>query len=110
MSVNREHVVWQSSNGLWNIGFWDFFEVNQDDDNFDYEWDVQYTDEFNFVVRNLATQEMAENAWRGRMANPGGAEIVEYSEANAKLCETYDKRADAYFAERNANRLKGWGA
>lgn len=93
MSQNRENVTWQSSNGKWNIAFYDFYYVNQDDEDFDPEWDVEYTEDFNWVSTGHATKEAADRAWTG--ANPGGGTQVEYSAANAKTCDAYDAKAEA---------------
>ena len=100
MSVNRKHVVWQSKNGLWNIGFWDYYNINEDDEDFDYEWDVEYyDDEFNWVSRGHATSDKAEDSWDG--ANPGGADdIVEYSDQTAAECEKLDALAEKFLGSR----------
>jgi hypothetical protein len=94
MSRNRENVTWQSSNGKWNLAFYDWYEVNQDDDDFDPEWDVEYTDDFNWASTGHATREAAESSWKG--ANPGGGTHIEYSPETAKQCDGLDAKAAAY--------------
>jgi len=92
--LTRRVVVWQSQNQTWNIAGYDFYYINRDDENFDHEWDVEYTDDFNFVSIGHETSEDAEAAWEG--ANHGGAEVYEWSQENAKDCELLDQKAAAY--------------
>lgn len=95
MSVNRENVTWQSSNGKWNLAFYDFYNVRGDDDeDFDPEWDVEYTDDFNWVSTGHATREAADNSWMG--ANPGGGTHIEFTPENAKYCAALDAKAAAF--------------
>lgn len=92
MSVNRENVTWQSKDGKWNRGFFDFYNVNESDPDWDYEWDVEYDfNAFNWVSTGHATEEAADRSWRG--ANPGGGESAPYNRANAKECARYDHMA-----------------
>jgi hypothetical protein len=93
MSMNRENVAWQSSNGKWNLGFYDYYHVNQGDEDFDPEWDVEYTDDFNWVSTGHATEEAAHNSWDG--CNPGGGTVMEYNAGNAKACDALDAKAVA---------------
>ena len=101
MSLNRKNVIWQSANGTWNRGFYDFYHVNQDSDDFDPEWDVEYEDDFKWVSTGHKTAEDADNSWRG--SNPGCDEELEYSERNAKDCDALDALAQKFFASKNAN-------
>lgn len=92
MSCNRENVVWKSRDGKWNIGFFDYYHVNQDSEDFDHEWDVEYDyDRFNWVSTGHATQEAAIDAWHG--ANPGCHQIHEEPDAST---DRYDEMAKAY--------------
>lgn len=95
MSVNRENVIWQSPDGTWSRAFYDFYPVGQDDEDWDFEWGVEYTDEFNWLRTGLASEEEAVDAWNG--ANPGGWTTYsgpEYAERIAEL----DAKAQAYRA------------
>jgi hypothetical protein len=98
MSKNRENITWQSEDGKWNIGFYDFQE-NRDGDDYDSEWDVDYNDKFHWVSAGHASAQQARNAWRG--ANPGGGSEMAYSEANAKeILELDDQAAKTFLAAR----------
>lgn len=76
MSVNRENVIWQSADGTWSRGFYDFYTTGSpDDEDFDYEWDVDYDySRFNRVSTGHASKDSAYNSWDG--ANPGGHSVV----------------------------------
>lgn len=102
MSVNRENVIWKSRNGTWSRAFYDFYAVNQDDDDWDYEWDVEYTDDFNWVRTGLASEDAAHAAWDG--ANPGGYTLI--SEPDA-YTDKLDEKAAAWLAA-NPPRQERW--
>ena len=91
MSVNRENVIWQSADGSWSRAFYEFWPVGEDDEDWDYEWDVEYGSDFNWVSSGWATEEAAHDSWTG--ANPGGSETVAYSAETAALCEALDAKA-----------------
>jgi hypothetical protein len=91
MSVNRENIVWQSKNGTWSRAFYEFWKVNTGSEDFDYEWDVEYGEEFNWVSTSHPSYESALDAWNG--ANAGCHEMLEYSEKNATQCEQLDAKA-----------------
>jgi hypothetical protein len=94
MSTNRENVTWQSKDGTWSNGHFEFYNVNEDDPDWDFEWDVEYdTDRFHWVSTGHATPEAAEDAWRG--SNPGGSITVERKRGSAKECDGYDQMAAA---------------
>lgn len=78
MSTNRENVIWQSADGTWSRGFYDYYDTKSyDDEDYDYEWDVEYNyDTFTWVSAGHSTMEQARAAWKG--ANPGGANVIEY--------------------------------
>lgn len=95
LSCNRENVVWQSKNGTWNRGFFDYYDVNTDDPDWDYEWDVEYDmDTFNWVSTGHQTKEMAHASWDG--SNPGGSWVIWYSPETAQECDEYDAMAKTY--------------
>jgi hypothetical protein len=85
MSVHRENITWVSRDGTWNRGFYDYYNVNTESDDFDFEWDVEYDySRFNWVSTGHATQEEADAAWDG--SNPGCGEVIsEPSVATDKL-------------------------
>lgn len=98
MSKNRENVTWQSKDGSWNIGFYDYHEVRGDDDeDYDSEWDVEYTDDFHWVSAGHPSAASAQRAWRG--ASPGGGEEMSYNEATKDRSETYDDMAAKLYSE-----------
>lgn len=76
MSCNRENVIWKSKNGTWNRAFYDFYDVGDPSDpDWDYEWDVEYTDDFNWASVGHATEEAAHRSWDG--SNPGSYTLIE---------------------------------
>ena len=95
MSVNRENVTWQSKDGKWNIGFWDFYNTGSyDDPDFDYEWDVEYSSsEFWFLSRGHATPDQAYAAYTRNNANPGGTVEVPFTEKTAEEISKYEEIA-----------------
>lgn len=102
MGVNRENVVWQSEDGTWNRAFWDFYPVNQDDEDWDYEWDVEYTDEFNWVSTGHTTLEAALASWTG--SNPYGHDEVAYTPETAARCTRLDAKARAFLEQERGRR------
>lgn len=90
MSFNRENVTFQTADGKWNIGFWNFYETNSyRDEDFDAEWDVEYIyDGFWFSSVGHATPEKAYEAYCRNHSNPAGTEILTY-EDNEELCNIY---------------------
>lgn len=100
MSVNRENVIWQSRNGTWNRAFYDFYEVGDTNDpDWDFEWDVEYTDDFNWVRTGLASQEAAHQAWDG--ANPGGYSVIATPGDDT---DRLDEQAAAWLVENRPRR------
>jgi hypothetical protein len=101
VSYNRENTVWQSRDGSWNVGFYDYVSTGSyDDEDFDPEWDVEYLDNFSWVSADHPTQESASNAWDG--ANPGGSSIIPYSEETSRIIISLDdKAAQTYEATKN---------
>lgn len=88
MGLNREHVIWQSENRLWNIGFYAHEVIGPD-----YEWDVRYDyEEFDWVSTGHSTMAHAEKSWNG--ANPGcDVERVPYTTSAHDLCKKLDTMA-----------------
>jgi hypothetical protein len=89
VSVNRENVIWKSRDGKWYRAFYDYYNVGDTfSDDWDFEWDVEYTDDFNWVSGPHPSLEAAHRSWDG--ANPGG--YSHYDEP----CDATD-RLDAKF-------------
>jgi hypothetical protein len=92
MSVNRENVTWQRPDGTWCIGFWTFHPTSSiDDPDFDYEWDVEYTDQFWFASTGHTTPESAYQAYTRAHANPGGTCQVPYGADTAADVARYER-------------------
>lgn len=110
MSFNRENIAWQSKDGKWSLGFYECWPINDDDDDHDPEWDVEYGDQFEWVSTGHATEEAAQNSWNG--ANPGGGSVMEWSDSSAKACEQLDIKAQSFLANQmdqtKLNRNRGW--
>lgn len=96
MSYNWENVVWESKDGLWNVGFFERISGGSyDDDEYDSEWDDEFNlSAFCFASRCHNTSDAASRAWDG--ANPGGTYEVKYSRATAKDIEEYNNMAKAW--------------
>lgn len=93
MSVNRENVVWQSKDGSWNRGFFAFEQVNEDSEDFDYEWDVEYDyGHFYWASTGHGTKAQAVNSWRG--ANPSSWDVSPYIDGNKEENNHYDLMAE----------------
>lgn len=91
MSCNRENVLWQSKDGTWNRAFYECFDVGDpDDEDWDYEWDVEYGEDFEWLSLGQATKDAAMNAWDG--SNPGGWDECAYAGHPAE-CDRYDVKA-----------------
>lgn len=106
MSKNRENVAWQSADGTWSLGFYDYYassEPRDEDYGFDDEWDVDYTNKFHWVSTGHPSESSAKRAWGG--VNPGGGSTVSYSEENAKTLEALDDEAAQTHI---ASRSKGY--
>lgn len=94
MSCNRENVTWQSADGSWNIGFFDFYSVNQHSEDFDYEWDVEYDhSKFWFLSQGNRTPDAAYEAFTRCNSNPGGTTEVCWR-GNEDECRRYDRMAE----------------
>lgn len=92
MSTNRENVIWQSADGTWNRGFYDFYETGDwSDPDYDHEWDVEYTQDFSWVSTGHPSMEAAERSWRG--SNPGGWSEYPYDPARPDANEIFDDKA-----------------
>ena len=91
MSCNREHVIWESKDHTWNIGFFNFVHLNEDDPDRDPEWDVEYLySEFFWARKGFSTPEQAQQAWIG--PNPGADyDVLPYNRENAHACKEYDE-------------------
>ena len=92
MSFNRENVVWQGRDGRWSAGHYEFYSVNQDDEDFDPEWDVEYDyDHFHWAVTGMPTMDAAMDRYPG--PNPGHHSVLEWNERNAEEIAKLDKMA-----------------
>lgn len=108
MSLNRENVIWQSEDGTWNRGFYDFHYVGERDEDFDEEWDVEYTEKLSWVSTGHASRQLADSSWRG--PNPGGSSEISYSEENREYIEELeDEAAKTYLAaQRGGHYASGY--
>lgn len=96
MSYYRKNVLWQSSDGRWNLGFYDYanndknYDGEYEDDDYDEEWNTEYNDNFHWVSTGNATEDDAFNSWTG--SNPGSSAVVPYEE-NEEIVAHLDNRA-----------------
>jgi hypothetical protein len=98
MSFHRENVIWQSPNGTWSRGFYDFFYTGDDP-----EWDVEYDmTVFNWCSTGHATEDEAHASWNG--ANPGGYHFYPYKGETNSIAKELDLMAKLYREERQAER------
>jgi hypothetical protein len=105
VSCHRENVIWPAEDGTWNIGFYDFYSVNTDSDDWDYEWDVEYDYScFNWCSWGHATEQAAFDSWDG--SNPGGGRSHPKRDAR---CIELDKMLAEYKAKsKTATRYARW--
>lgn len=102
MSHTRENTTWQSANGTWNIGFYEFHETGYGED-WDPEWDVEYNDDaFWFASTGHRTTDEAYAAYTREHPNPGGTTVLEYTAENRDeitrleaMAETHNKKRAA---------------
>ena len=73
MSLNRENVIWQTPDGRWHRGFYDFYETSPEPgEDWDPEWDVEYRYDRFREYKGGFPPEQAASAWQPG-ANPGGS-------------------------------------
>lgn len=101
MSKSRENVCWQSREGTWSVGFYDFdYTSDEQDPDFDDEWDVDFHDRFRWASTGYASLDDATDASDALgEANPGGGMIVRWSEQAADQIAELDRRARQYTAD-----------
>ena len=100
MSLNRNNVTWQSQDGKWNRGFYAYYQTGED-----FEWDVEYIDEFNWVSLGHSTLEKADESWKG--ANPGHTWVIPYDPADStsiKDIEHYNDLAKKFLDSSKVRR------
>lgn len=107
MSCNRENVSWQSKDGSWNLAFYEFWNVDRDKEDWDYEWDVEYGSDFHWVTTGHASREAAREAWTS--ANPGGGTVIAYTPESAAQCDALDAQAEAAKKELKQDSYSGAG-
>lgn len=96
MSHNRKNVIWQSSDGKWNRGFYDYVVTGES-----VEWDVHYHSTFNWVSLGHKSEEEADLSWDG--ANPGSVWVEAFDASDPRSvsqAEAYDKLAKDYLEGR----------
>jgi len=96
MSFNHENVVWQSKDGLWNIGL--FKRVPTSENTWDNDYDPEWDDDFDFSVfsyvrTGFGTEERAMAAYS---PNPGSHTVVPYKRGNTKDIADYEDMAKAF--------------
>lgn len=102
MSCNRENIIWQSRDGTWNRAFYECYPVgDRNDPDWDYEWDVEYTDEFDWVSVGHSTEDGAHASWDG--SNPGGYNL--YAEPS-EFTDALDAKAAAFRAAHPLPRMR----
>ncbi|MEU5385960.1 hypothetical protein [Kitasatospora cineracea] len=97
MSLNRENVTWQTENGTWSIGFYDYEEPCEPDEDYSYEWDVEYTrNRFGWLSTGHPDWGSAMAAYCEYNANPGGGTILRRTPDNAAEIARCEELAAAY--------------
>lgn len=98
MSRNRDNILWQSADGLWNLGVFETIasgEPHDSDYGYDSEWDVEVDfSVFFWASRGYATMEDAARSWDG--PNMGGNNVLNWSKQNAKAAKAYDVMGKRY--------------
>ena len=75
MSLNRKNIIWQSANLTWSRGFYEVLWTGED-----YEWDVEYGPNFEWVSTGHPTQNEAYDAWDG--CGSGSYNTLPYTTGN----------------------------
>jgi hypothetical protein len=91
MSVNRENAIWASPEGGYKMGLYDFYYVNQDSEDFDPEWNVEYNfDVFTQVLTGTSVEDCIAKYCRSN-ANAGAYNIYENTPENANSIARFEK-------------------
>ena len=101
MSVNRENIAWQREDGTWCIGFWSFYNVGQDEEDWDFEWGVEYEhDSFWYFSEGHSSAEAALEAFCRRNANPGQSNTMPWHKDAADEIAKYEAIAVKFKQEK----------
>ncbi|MFZ3475337.1 hypothetical protein ACODT3_42465 [Streptomyces sp. 4.24] len=102
MSLTRENTTWQSANGTWNIGFYEFQETGYGED-WDPEWDVEYSDDaFWFASTGHRNPDEAYAAYTREHPNPGGTTVLAHTAENRDEITRLDAMAKTLGQKRAA--------
>lgn len=106
MSYNWDNVIWQSADGSWSRGYYERISRadspdSWEDDDYDSEWDDDFThDSFDTVRTGFLTEDAAFD-WEPH-GNPGSFWQIFYK-GNSKECKALDQLA---FFHANPDELK----
>ena len=89
-------MTWERADGTWAIGFWDFYCPNSFDEDFDFEWDVEYTDSFNWVSVGHSSPDAAMAEYCKTNANPGGSQIYTRTNENSAYIASLEDKLSAF--------------
>lgn len=94
MSTYHQHIIWESSNGTWGIGFFERIDTNYNNDpEYDSEWDDAYSDNnFVWAKTGFRTPALAV-ASSSKEFRPGYEEVPLDYATDPSLCEKFDRMA-----------------
>lgn len=90
-----ENVIWQSTDGTWNLGFYDAY-VSNEDIGFDFE----SLDRFMYVSSNHSSVEEAESSWLGTNLGSDGA-VYYQDETNQQDIALLEQLKAEYMVKKN---------
>ena len=105
MSVNRENAIWKSPTGEWKMGLYSFEYINQDSEDFDYEWDIE-TDfsRFSRVITGGKSSDDCIEKYCRTEPNAGGYNIYNDGPESASEVARFEKMHEDLKARIEANR------
>lgn len=94
MSTYHQHVIWESSNGTWGIGFFERIDTNYNNNpEYDSEWDDAYSDNsFVWAKTGFRTPALAVASSLKEFRPGYEAEELHYEDA-PEMCEDFDLMA-----------------
>lgn len=97
MSTYHQHIIWESVNGKWSIGFFERINMNQTHDpDYDAEWDDDYNEEkFVFAKSGFNNPKQAVSC-ASKNYHPGyEEEPLKYND-DPNLCEKLDRMSISF--------------
>lgn len=102
MRLKNGSIIFETSDGRWNVGFWEYYPTNLENPKVDTESDIEYSyDSFWFTSMGHDTPEEAHQASTSMNTSYDGGNIIHYIH-NEEECNMYEIYAKQLL---NAQRL-----